>query len=258
MFNPIALVGYKSLTFVQHLGRMAVFSADVGRCIVMPPVRVGAFWRELHKLGVLSLIIIGVCGVAVGMVVGLQGYHTLSRFGADRSLGALVGLSLIRELGPVVTALLLTGRAGSAATAEIGTMVATEQLDGLRMQSIDPVHFVIMPKALAMFAVVPLLTCIFIVCGMLGGYIVGIGFMGGDPGSYMSSLRSSVDFHTDVGGGLIKSVVFGVLLGLIATYRGYTSKPTSEGVSSATTSTVVIGSVSVLLFDYIITALWGV
>jgi phospholipid/cholesterol/gamma-HCH transport system permease protein len=258
MENPISLLGFRSLQFVQHLGRLAAFSAAIVRSFVTPPVRFGSYVRELHKLGVLSLIIICVSGLAVGMVLGLQGYHTLVRFGAEKSLGALVGLSLIRELGPVVAALLVTGRAGSATTAEIGTMVATEQLDGLRMQSIDPMHLVVTPKAIAMTTVMPLLTALFILCGLLGGYFAGVGLMGGDAGSYMSSLRASVDFHTDVAGGIIKSVVFGILLGVLCTYRGYTSVPTSEGVSSATTSTVVTGSVTILLFDYVITALWGV
>jgi phospholipid/cholesterol/gamma-HCH transport system permease protein len=211
----------------------------------------------MYKIGVLSLIIIGVCGVAVGMVCGLQGYHALVRFGADRSLGAVVGIALLRELGPVVTAILLIGRAGSATTAEIGTMIATEQLDGLRMLSIDPVHLVVTPKAIAMIFAVPLLTALFIVFGLFGGYMVDVVFMGSDPGSYMASLRSSVDFHNDIVGCFFKASVFAVLVGLMATYRGYTSKPTSEGVSYATTSTVVIGSVTILLADYAFTALWG-
>jgi phospholipid/cholesterol/gamma-HCH transport system permease protein len=180
------------------------------------------------------------------------------RFGATESLGAVVGLSLIRELGPVLTALLATGRAGSATTAEIGTMVATEQLDGLRMMSVDPVHLVVTPKALAMTMVMPLLSALFIVCGLFGGYVVGVGLMGVDSGRYVSSLESSVDFRDDVAGSLLKALVFGTLVGLIATYRGYTSEPTSAGVSSATTSTVVVASVTILLFDYVITALWGV
>jgi phospholipid/cholesterol/gamma-HCH transport system permease protein len=192
------------------------------------------------------------------MVLGLQGYNTLARFGATNSLGAVVGLSLIRELGPVLTALLATGRAGSATAAEIGTMVATEQLDGLRMMSVDPVHYVVMPKALAMFVVMPLLSALFVVMGLWGGYLVGVALMGVDGGTYMSSLQSSVDFHDDVAGSFVKAVVFGVLVGLVATYRGYTSEPTSAGVSASTTSTVVIASVAILLVDYVITALWGV
>ncbi|MGH7897109.1 MAG: MlaE family lipid ABC transporter permease subunit, partial [Candidatus Binatia bacterium] len=191
-------------------------------------------------------------------VLGLQGYNTLVRFGAENSLGAVVGLSLIRELGPVLTALLTTGRAGSATAAEIGTMVATEQLDGLRMMSIDPVHLVVTPKAMAMIFVMPLLSALFIVFGLFGGYAVGVMLMGLDGGTYMSSLESAVDFRDDVLGSLLKALIFGVLVGLIATYRGYTSAPTSEGVSTATTSTVVVASVSILIFDYFITALWGV
>ena len=167
-------------------------------------------------------------------------------------------MSLIRELGPVLTALLVAGRAGSATTAEIGAMVATEQLDGLRMLSVDPISLVVKPKAVAMLLVMPLLTALFIVCGLYGGYLVGVGFLSGDPGSYMSSLRSAVDFHNDIECCGLKSVIFGLLVGLIATYRGYTSKPTSEGVSAATTSSVVISSVTVLLTDYVITALWGI
>src|SRR5256885_4049629 len=193
MVTPVAEIGFKSLQFVQQLGRMAVFAGAIVRAAVTPPVRVALYMRELHKLGVLSLLIICVSGLTVGMVLGLQGYHTLVRFGAAQSLGAVVGLSLIRELGPVLTALLVTGRAGSAATAEIGAMVATEQLDALRMMSVDPIDLVATPRALAMTAVMPLLSALFIVCGLFGGYLVGVGLMGVDAGSYMSSLVAAVD-----------------------------------------------------------------
>ncbi len=258
MVNPIAPVGLWSLQFVRQLGKMTVFATAVVRSALTPPVRVVLFLREMHKLGVLSLLIICVSGLTVGMVLGLQGYHTLVRFGAARSLGAVVGLSLIRELGPVLTALLVTGRAGSAATAEIGAMVATEQLDGLRMLSIDPVHLVATPKALALVSIMPLLTALFIVCGLFGGYVIGIGMMHLDPGSYMTSLRAAIDYPSDIACSLFKSLVFGILVAIIATYRGFTSAPTSEGVSASTTATVVIASVTVLMFDFIITALWGV
>lgn len=257
MTNLISIVGFRTIQFVEELGAMASFTANIIRTVVTPPVRFDAIVRELHKLGVLSLFIICVCGLAVGMVLGLQGHHTLMRFGAQRSLGAVVGLSLIRELGPVLTALLLAGRAGSATTAEIGTMVATEQLDGLRMLSIDPISLIVKPKAVAMLLVTPLLTALFIVFGLYGGYLIGVGRYGGDPGSYMSSLRSVVSFQNDIECCMLKSAVFGLLLGLIATYRGYTSEPTAEGVSAATTSSVVISSVTVLLTDYLITATWG-
>jgi phospholipid/cholesterol/gamma-HCH transport system permease protein len=258
MLNFIRNLGWISLRFVEELGRLGTFTAHILRASITRPIRIGRFVEELFKLGVLSLIIICVCGVAVGAVLGLQGYNTLSRFGAAESLGAVVGLSLIRELGPVLTALLATGRAGSATTAEIGTMVATEQLDGLRMMSVDPIHFVVTPKAIAMIVVMPLLSALFIVFGLFGGYLIGVLLMGLDPGSYMTSLESAVVFRDDVLGSLLKALVFGVLVGLIATYRGYTSAPTSAGVSSATTSTVVTASVSILIFDYFITALWGV
>ena len=251
-------LGFAAVRFVTDLGRLARFAAQIGRAALAPPLRVRLFVDELFKLGVLSLIIICVCGLAVGMVLSLQGYNTLVRFGAEQSLGAVVGLSLIRELGPVLTALLATGRAGSATTAEIGTMVATEQLDALRMMSVDPIDLVATPRALAMTAVMPLLSALFIVCGLFGGYLVGVGLMGVDAGSYMSSLESAVDFHDDVLGSLLKALIFGVLVGLIATYRGHTTAPTSAGVGAATTSTVVVASVSVLIFDYFITALRGV
>jgi len=256
--TALADLGFAAVRFVTDLGGLARFAAQIGRAALAPPLRVRQFVDELFKLGVLSLVIICVCGLAVGMVLSLQGYNTLVRFGAEQSLGAVVGLSLIRELGPVLTALLATGRAGSATTAEIGTMVATEQLDALRMMSVDPIDLVATPRALAMTAVMPLLSALFIVCGLFGGYLVGVGLMGVDAGSYMSSLVAAVDFHDDVLGSLLKALIFGVLVGLIATYRGHTTAPTSAGVGAATTSTVVVASVRILIFDYFITALWGV
>ena len=206
--QPVGDLGFLAIRFVDDLGKLAVFTLQILFALVTPPLRVRAFVTEIFKLGVLSLVIICVSGLAVGMVLGLQGYNTLVRFGAENSLGAVVGLSLIRELGPVLTALLATGRAGSATAAEIGTMVATEQLDGLRMMSIDPVHLVVTPKATAMLAVMPLLSALFIVCGLFGGYVVGVGLMGLDGGTYVSSLQSAVDFHDDVLGSLLKAHLF--------------------------------------------------
>ena len=258
MIRAVQDLGWAVLRFVIDLGALALFALQVVRATLLPPWRIRLFVDEVHKLGVLSLVIICVCGLAVGMVLGLQGYNTLVRFGAAESLGAVVGLSLIRELGPVLTALLATGRAGSATAAEIGTMVATEQLDGLRMMSVDPIDLVVAPKTLAMIAVMPLLSALFIVCGLAGGYLVGVGLMGLDSGNYLSSLQSAVDFHDDILGSLLKALIFGVLIGLIATYRGYHAAPTSAGVSAATTSTVVVASVSILIVDYFVTALWGV
>lgn len=251
-------LGWYALRFVDHLGKLAVFAGQILRALVSPPVRPRALVQAVFDVGVLSLIIICVSGTAVGMVLSLQGYNTLVRFGAEQSLGAVVGLSLIRELGPVLTALLATGRAGSATAAEIGTMVATEQLDGLRMMAVDPIDLVVTPKAIALTITMPLLSALFITCGLFGGYVVGVGLMGIDGGTYMSSLQSAVEFESDVVGSLLKALVFGALVGLIATFRGFTSAPTSAGVSAATTSTVVVASVSILLFDYVLTALWGV
>ena len=258
MLTAVQELGRATQRFVDDLGRLALFTGSIARVIWVPPLRWRALVDEVFKLGVLSLVIICVSGLAVGMVLGLQGYNTLVRFGATDSLGAVVGLSLIRELGPVLTALLATGRAGSATAAEIGTMVATEQLDGLRMMAIDPIDYVVSPRAAAMALVMPLLSGLFIVCGLFGGYLIGVQLMGVDAGSYMIGLESAVDFRDDVLGSLLKAAVFGILAGLIATYRGYTSVPTSAGVSAATTSTVVVGSVTILIVDYFITALWGV
>jgi phospholipid/cholesterol/gamma-HCH transport system permease protein len=258
MVRHITRLGQYSLEVLQRLGNMGSFTAATARAVATPHLRMGAFNRELYKQGVLSLVIICLSGMAVGMVIGLQGYHMLSRFGAKNSLGAMVGLSLVKELGPVITALLVIGRAGSATAAEIGAMVATEQLDGLRMLSIDPIHMVVKPRAMALAFVMPLLTALFITSGIFGGYAAGVWLLNMDPGSYIASLKDALDFHKDVAGCLVKACVFGVILSIISTYRGYNSAPTAEGVSAATTSTVVTASVTVLMFDYIITAIWGV
>ncbi len=257
-FGPAERLGRSTTDFVLGLGKITLFSGQLLKAAFRRPFRFRRLMDELYNIGVLSLAIVIVSGVAVGMVLGLQGYNTLVRFGAEESLGAVVGLSLIRELGPVLTALLVTGRAGSAIAAELGSMVVTEQLDGLRMLSVDPLDFIVGPKALAMVIAMPLLAALFTVLGLMGGYLVGVLFLGVDPGSYLSALEASIDFRSDVVGSLIKGFVFGLLVAVISTYRGYTADPHSAGVSAATTSTVVIASVTTLIFDYLITALWGV
>jgi len=256
--NALQDLGLRTVSFVAHLGRLTGFVMEIVRNSVRPPWRVRRFVDEVYDVGVLSLAIVCLSGVTVGAVLGLQGYVTLSRFGAEGSLGAVVGLSLVRELGPVLTALLVTGRAGSAMAAEIASMVTTEQLDGLRMMSVDPVDFVVKPKALAMLIAMPMLNALFIVLALFGGYLVGVQLLGVDGGTYVSSMENAINLEDDIAGTLLKSVIFGALVGMIATYRGYTSEPTSAGVSAATTGTVVTGSVAILLFDYVITALWGV
>jgi phospholipid/cholesterol/gamma-HCH transport system permease protein len=256
--NVLRQLGFMTVSLISHLGRVAGFVSEIGYNAVRPPWRGRRLVGEIYDVGVLSLAIICLSGATVGAVLGLQGYVTLSRFGAEGSLGAVVGLSLVRELGPVLTALLVTGRAGSAMAAEIAAMVTTEQIDGLRMMSINPVDFVVKPKALAMVIAMPMLNGLFIVFALFGGYLVGVELLGVDGGTYVTSVETSINFEDDIAGTLLKSVIFGALVGVVATYRGYTSEPTSAGVSAATTGTVVNASVSILLFDYVITALWGV
>ena len=258
MLGWIRSLGAQAVSGVEGLGRMVVFGASILRAGAMPPLRLRFLVRAVYDSGVLSLALICASGLTVGLVLGLQLYNTLSRFGAEQSLGTAVGLSLIRELGPVLTGLLVTGRAGSATTAEIGAMKATEQLDGLRMMSVDPVHFVVMPRALALAFVMPLLSALFILCGIFGAYLIGVEMLGLDAGSYMSHLENAVDFRDSVLQSVVKAGVFGMLLGLIATYRGFTCEPNAAGVGRATTSTVVTASVCILLSDYVLTALWGV
>lgn len=258
MIDAVRTLGLRTVILVGHLGRIALFVGQISLHTVKRPWRIRALVNEVFDVGVLSLAIVCLSGATVGAVLGLQGYTTLSRFGAEGSLGAVVGLTLVRELGPVLTALLVTGRAGSAMAAGIATMVTTEQLDGLRMMSIDPVDFVVSPKATAMLIAMPMLNALFIGFALFGGYLVGVELLGLDGGTYVTSMEEAITFEDDVLGTLLKSVVFGALVGMIATYRGYISEPTSAGVSAATTGTVVIASVAVLIFDYVITALWGV
>jgi phospholipid/cholesterol/gamma-HCH transport system permease protein len=210
--------------------------------------------RELYFAGVLSLIIIVVSGLFVGMVLGLQGYDTLARYGSSESLGVLVALSLVRELGPVVSALLFASRAGSAITAEIGLMKATEQLDAMEMMAVDPVARVVAPRFWGGVLSMPLLAALFSAMGIFGGYLVGVVLIGVDVGQFWSQMQSAVDFREDVVNGVIKSVVFGVAVTGIAVFEGYDAPPTAEGVSGATTRTVVTSSLAVLALDFILTA----
>lgn len=256
VLKPVQALGAFAICGVEEFGKLGVFAAQIAANSVKPPIRWRLIVKEIFKQGVLSLVIIGVSGLAVGMVLGLQGYNTLVKFGAEESIGMMVGLSLIRELSPVLTGLLLTGRAGSATTAEIGTMVATEQLDGLRMMAVNPMHLIVVPRAVALVLVAPLLNVLFTVLGLVGGWIVAAGMFAMDSSGYFSSLESAIDFREDVVGSFLKALVFGLLLALISTYRGCTSAPSSEGVSAATTKTVVQASVAILVFDFFLTSLW--
>ena len=212
-------------------------------------------YQQLHHIGVQSLLIITVSGFFIGMVLGLQGYTTLIKFGAEESLGPLVALSLVRELGPVVAALLFAGRAGSALTAEIGLMKATEQLSSMEMMAVNPLHRVIAPRLWAGIIAMPLLAAIFSAVAILGGHLVGVEWLGVDAGGYWSTMQATVDWHEDILNGVIKSAVFGFFITWIAVFRGYDTIPTSEGISRSTTQTVVHSSLAVLALDFVLTAL---
>jgi phospholipid/cholesterol/gamma-HCH transport system permease protein len=211
--------------------------------------------REIYFAGVLSLIIILVSGMFVGMVLGLQGYDTLQRYGSSEALGVLVALSLVRELGPVVAGLLFASRAGSAITAEIGLMKATEQLSAMEMMAVDPVARVVAPRFWGGVISMPLLAALFSAMGVFGGYLVGVVLIGVDEGAFWSQMQAAVDVRNDILNGVIKSVVFGVAVTLIAVFEGYDAAPTAEGVSGATTRTVVTSSLAILALDFVLTAL---
>jgi phospholipid/cholesterol/gamma-HCH transport system permease protein len=210
---------------------------------------------QIHFIGNYSLIIIAVSGLFVGFVLGLQGYYTLNKYGSEQALGLLVALSLVRELGPVVTALLFAGRAGTSLTAEIGLMKAGEQLMAMEMMGVDPVQRVIAPRFWAGVVAMPVLAAIFSAVGVIGGYVVGVRMIGVDEGGFWSQMQSGVDVWSDVGSGVLKSFVFGIAVTFIALWQGYQAQPTPEGVARATTRTVVHASLMVLALDFLMTAL---
>jgi phospholipid/cholesterol/gamma-HCH transport system permease protein len=255
MLDRLQRLGRAGIGFFERLGRAHLFLLSTLAGVPGVLLRPSLVIKQLYMVGVLTLLIILVSGFFVGMVLGLQGYNTLSDFGAEDSLGVMVALSLVRELGPVVTALLFAGRAGSALTAEIGLMKATEQLSGMEMMAVDPMKRVIAPRFLAGFISMPMLAAIFSLVGVYGGYFVGVGLLGVDDGAFWSQMQDRVDLHDDILNGVIKSFVFGFVAVWIAVFEGYDSVPTSEGVSRATTRTVVHTSLVVLGLDFILTAL---
>lgn len=247
-------LGNRTLEGVERIGFATRFFVAILLRSGTAFSRFGLTIREIYFSGVLSLIIILVSGLFVGMVLALQGYETLQTFGAEESLGILVALSLVRELGPVVAALLFASRAGSAITAEIGLMKATEQLSAMEMMAIDPVARVVAPRFWAGVVSMPLLAALFSAMGILGGYLVGVQLIGVDEGSFWSQMQAKVDFEQDIMNGVIKSFVFGIAITAIALYEGYEAPPTAEGVSGATTRTVVTSSLAVLALDFVLTA----
>ena len=248
-------LGNWALVTLERLGRASVFLYETILACVQLVKRASLVVQQVFAVGVLTLLIILVSGLFVGMVLGLQGYNTLVDFGAESSLGLVVAKSLTRELGPVVSALLFAGRAGSALTAEIGLMKATEQLAGMEMMAVNPMQRVIAPRFVAGLIAMPLLAGLFTAIGVLGGHFVGVGLIGVDAGVFWSQMQSGMDFYDDVVNGIIKSVVFGLVVTWIALFEGYDCVPTSEGVSRATTRTVVHSSLAVLGLDFVLTSL---
>lgn len=241
--------------FVRGCGKSVVFLGSVTAAIPAMLLRWRLWWYQVYSVGVLSLVITVVSGSFVGMVLALQGYRTLVDFGAEESLGVFVALVTVRELGPVVSALLFAGRAGSALAAEIGLMKATDQLSGMEMMAVDPVKRVVAPRFFAGLVSMPLLAAIFSVMaiGVAGGHMIGVNMLGVDEGAYWSQIRAQVEF-ADIMNGIIKSVVFGAVISWIAVYQGYHAAPNSEGISAATKTTVVMSSLAILGLDFVLTA----
>ncbi len=247
-------IGSPFSSFIFMLGELgkllSMIIVGLGYAIKRPHLII----KEIFFSGVLSILIIAVSGWFVGMVLGLQGYNTLQRFGSVSVLGSLVALALLRELGPVLSAILFASRAGSGITAEIGLMKATEQLDAMDVMAVNPVKRVIAPKFIGGIIAVPLLTALFDSSGILGGHFVGVTLLQLDKGTFWSQMQGSVSLHDDVINGLIKAAIFGVVVSLISVYQGLQAKPTAEGVSSATTRTVVHSALAVLALDFVLTA----
>jgi phospholipid/cholesterol/gamma-HCH transport system permease protein len=239
--------------FVATVGAVALFLVRLLGQTPRALLRPGLIVDQVHNAGALSLVIIMTCGLFVGMVLGLQGYDLLQRFGSEDALGTAAALALIKELGPVVTALLFAGRAGTALASEIGLMRATDQLSAMEMMAVDPIRRVVAPRFVGGVIAMPLLTLIFIAIGIFGVQLVGVQLFGVDTASFWSQMRSSVDID-DIMEGVIKGCVFGVACSLIAVYEGYTAIPTAEGVGRATTRTVVTSAVLTLILDYMLTA----
>src|SRR5213075_2375001 len=240
----------------SHVARLGFASRFLAYLVVHSGTALRRFrltTAEIYFAGVLSLVIIVVSGLFVGMVLALQGYEVLTRYGANESLGVLVALSLVRELGPVVAGLLFASRAGSAITAEIGLMKTTEQLSAMEMMAVDPLARVVAPRFFGGIISMPLLTALFSTLGVFGAYLVGVRLIGIDAGAFWGNMRAAVDFRFDIVNGVIKSVVFGIAVSLIAVFEGYDAKPTAEGVSTATTRTVVESSLAILALDFVLT-----
>lgn len=255
MMGLVHALGRDTLAWLTALGRSGVFLFHSIVALPVPRTGLPLLIRQLHSVGVLSLVIIIVSGLFIGMVLSLQGYSILADYGSEQAVGQMVALSLVRELSPVVTALLFAGRAGSALTAEIGLMKATEQLASMEMIGVDPLRRIVAPRFWAGFISLPLLSMIFSVVGIWGGMLVGVDWLGVYEGSFWANMQASVEFGNDVLNGIIKAIAFGFVVSWIALFQGYDCIPTSEGISKATTKTVVYSSLAVLGLDFLLTAL---
>jgi phospholipid/cholesterol/gamma-HCH transport system permease protein len=253
--NTIRIIGHRAINAVWRIGMASRFFVYTLLYSGSSFRRFNLTIKELFSTGVMSLIIIIVAGLFVGMVLGLQGYETLKRYGSESALGTMVALSLVRELGPVVAALLFASRAGSAMTAEIGLMKATEQISAMEMMAVNPIARIVAPRFWAGVISMPLLAAMFSAVGVFGGYLVGVVQIGVDEGSFWSQMQSAVDFRDDILNGVIKSFVFGIVVTLIALFEGFDAPPTAEGVSGATTRTVVTSSLAILMLDFVLTAI---
>ena len=255
MLGAIRRIGASSLDFATRVGQSSIFISR--SAIQLPEWRqiLSLLAQQVYNIGVLSLVIILLSGLFIGMVVALQGYHTLVQFAAEQQLGQLLALSVVRELGPVVTALLFAGRAGSALTAELGLMRATEQISAMQMMAVDPIRRVVSPRLWGGIISLPILTILFNLIAIYGGFLVGVKWLGVDGGSFWTNMQGSVDFRLDVLNGIIKSVVFAIVVTWIAVYQGYYSPPNSAGISMSTTKTVVYSSLMILALDFVLTAL---
>lgn len=248
-------VGADVIAGLATFGRGSLFVVSVLSATPSAISRLDLLLKQIYIAGVLSLPIILTAGLFVGMVLSLQGYNVLVDYNSEEAVGTMTALSLLRELGPVVAALLFAGRAGSALTAEIGLMRSTEQISALEMMAVDPLKFIYAPRFLAAIISLPLLTLLFTGLGIIGGYLVAVGWLGVDEGAFWSQMHSHVDWHDDVMNGIIKSIAFAILVAIVALFQGFNAVPTSEGVSSATTKTVVHSSLGVLALDFILTSL---
>ena len=253
MTNFTEHIGTAVLALIREMGRMLIFVVSAFAWLIRPPLRVVQIVKQLHFIGYKSTFVVVLTAMFTGMVLALQGYYSLRKFGAEGWLGSAVALSMIRELGPVLAALMVTARAGSAMTAEIGIMRITEQIDALDTMAISPLQYLIAPKLVAGLIGVPLLVAIFDVVGIYGGYLVGVDLLGVNAGSYWNSMESAVEWK-DVYGGILKSISFGLIVSWVCCYKGFYTRQSAEGLGTATTEAVVLSSVVILVWDYFLTS----